>query len=220
MELNQFMKKCPGGYQIQAADVEAYGTLGATVLWDDKLAAITAAHVVDSVGAPVFQPSWYAKRRDDVHVIGPVSGRSRYFTYRNALEYGLRLEDMLYDFAWIAPVAGETISQIPGIYDGDAPLRTRDPKDGEPVSWLGKKTGSVQHGKVVDIDRWVFRGNDTLGFTSLGPCMQIEGGIGLAGDSGAAIVSQDDGRVIGVHAFAEKGNRYSVASKIPRLLRT
>ncbi|MGW7104156.1 hypothetical protein [Streptomyces sp. NPDC054838] len=218
MALDQQKKPCPGGYQIQAADVMAYGTLGATVLWDGTLAAITAGHVVDSVGAPVFQPSWHGKRRDEVHIIGPVSGKSRYFTYPNVLEYGVRLEDMLYDFAWMAPVAGATTAAIPGIHDGAdplAPLETRSPKEGEPVRWLGKKTGTVQHGKVVDTDHWVFRGNDQLGFTSLGPCLRIEGGTGLDGDSGAAIVSQDDSRVIGVHVFAEKSNRYTVASKIP-----
>ncbi|MFG3053775.1 hypothetical protein ACGFZP_22875 [Kitasatospora sp. NPDC048239] len=216
MALDQFMKECPGGYQIQAADVMAYGTLGATVMWDGKLASITAGHVVDSVGAPVFQPSWHGRRREDVHIIGRVSGRSKYFTYRDAVEYTARREDMLYDFAWMAPVAGETVSQIPGIYTGDGPLGTRDPKDGEVVSWLGKSTGAVQHGRVVDVDRWVFRGDNQQGYISLGPCTQIEGGNGLDGDSGAAIVSQEDGKVIGVHIFAETRTRtYTLASRIP-----
>ncbi|MFG2235134.1 hypothetical protein ACGFNX_34950 [Streptomyces sp. NPDC048723] len=215
MAFQDYMKPCPGGYQIQAADVLTYGTLWATVEWDGKLAAITAAHIVDSIGAPAFQPSWYTKP-DEVHIIGPVSGKSAHLQYGSSSEYGLRREDMLYDFAWIAPVAGATDGKIPGIYGGTAPLKTRDPKEGEPVAWIGMSTGAVQHGKVVDADLWVFRMNRrSKKYESFGPCIRIEGGVSVEGDSGAAIVSQDDGLVIGVFSLGGEGSTFMVASKIP-----
>ncbi|MFF2040619.1 hypothetical protein ACFVVX_09345 [Kitasatospora sp. NPDC058170] len=215
MPLDQFMKPCPGGYEIQPADKMSLGTLGASVIWDGKWVAITAGHNVDAVGAPVYQPSWVAKGRSAVHVIGRVAGKSRWVAYRSLTEYLKRREDMLYDFAWMLAVVGETTSTIPGIYKEAVPLRTRAAKLGEEVSWLGKSTGDVQRGRVADDDFWVPYPEDDGSLTALGPCLKIDGATGQRGDCGAAIVAEDGPQVVGVYCFAAQNKNFIVASKIP-----
>ncbi|MFG3054506.1 hypothetical protein ACGFZP_26590 [Kitasatospora sp. NPDC048239] len=54
------------------------------------------------------------------------------------------------------------------------------------------------------------------GFSSnFGPAVKIDGGSGLPGDCGAAIVADDDRHVIGVFCFSSRQKNYTVASGIP-----
>lgn len=227
--LNQYMSPCPGGYQIQAGDMMTVGTLGARVLWGDppRNVVMTAGHIVDSPNAIVFQPSPFGPPAQ-LQKIGCVTQKSTVKTYRTLDEFltpsdGKRLV-CRFDFAYadvtVNPAA--TTYEIPGIHQPDQTLAVRTPNNGEPVHWLGSETGMVLNGRVVDIEFCLLRGDpDKEDLMMMWPLamIEVEGGIATRdGDSGAAVVSRNDGKLIGIHCWGgtdKRGRHFTWASRIP-----
>ncbi|MFG3054505.1 hypothetical protein ACGFZP_26585 [Kitasatospora sp. NPDC048239] len=235
MPLNSYQHPCPGGYQIQAADMLIGGTLGARVNWGDPArdVVITAGHLVNNLNAAVFQPG--AGVPGENQRIGHVAGRSPLRTYPSSREFlGTRAETpgqritCRYDFAYIE-VAGDSAAtsyRIPGINDTDEPLAVRDPIEGEPVHWLGNTTGIVLGGHVRDLSYWMTMELDPTNaanrqYLSVQPLtlIEVQGTMPTrGGDSGAAVVAVNDRHIVGVHCLGgttRKGRPFTMASRVP-----
>jgi hypothetical protein len=233
--LKEYRHPCPGGYQIQAGDMLTAGTLGAKVSWGNPArdVVITAGHIVNRPNASVFQPQ-VLNPQGEVQRIGRVTEKSPHPTYRSVGEFMGSPDDppgrrvvCNYDFAYIdVAINPEATSyEIPGIHEIDQTLTIRDPRDGDSVCWLGKSTGIVQRGRVVDTFFWLPRILDPnnaadLKILSLYPMtlIEVEGNTPTQeGDSGAAVVA-DDGKIVGIHCQGgrnKSGKYFTWASRVP-----
>ncbi|UWE12765.1 hypothetical protein [Actinacidiphila bryophytorum] len=233
MPLDQSVKPTPGGYEIQCG--RRLGTLGATILWspdgrNQRRVGISNAHVLQRVGSPICQPvTTDVKAR----FLGNVAGVAAAPLYKSEQDYfgdeGGRA-DARFDFAFFDALPAETSTRIEGIYSGPwgpihrltgydpPPLQWRPPRLGEEVRWMGKSTGEVRSGKIVDLNYWGFIGrtDDPTMFCGISELLKIGelNGPSRAGDSGAALVASDQ-QIVGLYCGATSDEAFGIGSKIP-----
>ncbi|MFC9699684.1 hypothetical protein ACFTWD_03130 [Streptomyces sp. NPDC056943] len=222
-------KGTPGGSEIQCATLEGAGTLGATIVWGDqgRRIGISAAHVLPDKGASVFQPSRITHPADSEE-IGIVQGVCGGTPYEKRSDYFLdksNRSDGQYDFAFFEAYQGETSTVIAGgVYPGPPghvgeppPLQLRDPRRGDKVKWMGKKTGRLLSGEITDIEFWalVQRGRLFVGTEKLFK-IRPDGVLPQPGDSGSALVTTTDNKIVGVLSGKVTDLRCAIGSRIPR----
>ncbi|MFF3089840.1 hypothetical protein ACFVRB_33075 [Streptomyces nojiriensis] len=240
MEVRGQERPCPGGFQIMPDLLpgkvdRTSGTLGVTTMWRGKRCLLTCCHVIAGLhaepGIAVHQPidvtltPFFAGASK---VIGHCDGAMVIFqVVFNPANERLRYLNT-YDFAW-CEVEGWEIRHLPytktrktnftiwgNIHNADTPLAIRSPPDvGEEVTWIGKETGEVQRATIKSVDavlETVFQPGERLtlweNLISFNPGAKAQ-----PGDSGAALISVRDKKIVGLICA---GNRSSVyASRIP-----
>ncbi len=194
--LDQRVRPCPGGYQVDSGVTGISGTLGVNIAWRGAYRLLASNHVIaenGNVGSEVYQPRDNA---DDL--VGTVNGYVPVVLYPKPDEPNPVFNKQ--DLAWSN--VGKDVC-APAIYEIGAPKGIREPKVGETVRLVGKQTGAVKTAKVVSVDlqkkmKWPIGGTQFAWFTSL---IQLDSVVTVAGDSGAAYVA-DDGMVVGLHMGA------------------
>lgn len=205
--LDQRVRPCPGGYQIEADGVGLTGTLAVNMVWRGKYRLLASNHVISEnghVGADVFQPE-----QDPNDILGNVVGYIPVVTYPSPTEPNPVFNHQ--DMAWSD--VGPDICDAE-IYKIGKPKGHRVPSKGETVRLIGKETGTVQTAKIASVGlqmklKWPIGGTQWAWFENL---VQLDSVVTQAGDSGAAYVADDD-MVVGLHVGAT--DAYSFGCVVP-----
>ncbi len=105
------------------------------------------------------------------------------------------------------------------IYDGQQSLQFRPPQTGETVRWIGQRTGRIERYKIVDTGvaiAGVDESGKYYGLVNLIRLSPVDNSPRCdSGDSGAALVSECDGKIVGLVSKTPENASFDLSSKIP-----
>ncbi len=225
-------RPCPGGYQIASwqgwgwfGGRQNAGTLGVTTQWLGKRCLLTNCHVAgdrtSGPGLQIYQPAWsmLGSLWQEDGFLGRCDGTFDIMTCGSGTEANPRVNK--YDFAWCEVDADHTASEIAGnVYDGTDLLEIRrDVHRYEPVRWIGQATGRVQTSTVKEVYYRYKKPSSVAGWEYWMDCIVLTtypgGPALLEGDSGSALIADDDHRVIGLLTAQSEDGKEILATRIP-----
>lgn len=191
-----------GGFSIALAG-EAPGTLGAVVTWRGSPALLSAAHVLARSGlAPLGATILYPAGPDGGHPPADAVGT---LAHHKALRRGGAYVNR-FDAA-LASIAPSRIKDLdPALPGSSAPLSWTEPSINMRVRIVGRSS-SVSRSTVRSVAQTLqlaYPGVGLVGFQEQCACDLYT----KDGDSGAVVVDEDTGAIVGLHFAATSGFSY------------
>ncbi|MEW1911319.1 hypothetical protein AB0442_23210 [Kitasatospora sp. NPDC085895] len=208
-------RPCPGGYQITASTsfYEGFyypGTLGVTIDYRNRLCLLSNAHVlcvwVNQSGRDVYQPMWSQWRPWSTdNKIGRCDAAYEIFSTWTLRDDAKR---NTYDFGWSFVDREDALpNTIVQVNPGGRKVELGVPEVGQTVSWVGSTTGVMQMATIASVHAaltiplW-------FGYQRWENCLRLAPVDNAAlkldsGDSGAAIIDDDEDRLLGLATFSD-----------------